>query len=75
LLNQFTANATNRSVVTGPVEATAIGNLLMQAIALEHLSSLSHARAVVRASFEVEEYQPHHIDDWAEAYSKLLAIM
>lgn len=75
LLNQFTANATNRSVVTGPVEATAIGNLLMQAIALEHLSSLSHARAVVRASFEVEEYQPNHIDDWAEAYSKLLAIM
>ena len=75
LLNQFTANATDRVVVTGPVEATAIGNVLMQAIGLGHLASLSEARAVVRASFEVEEYQPARHDDWDEAYSRLLKLL
>jgi rhamnulokinase len=75
LLNQFTADATNRVVVTGPVEATAIGNVLMQAIGLEHLSSLSDARAVVRASFDVEEYHPKPNDGWDEAYTKLLSLM
>jgi rhamnulokinase len=75
LLNQFTANATNRMVVTGPVEATAIGNVLMQAIGLGDLSSLTDARAVVRASFEVEEYHPASNDGWDEAYSRLLKLL
>ena len=75
LLNQFTANATNRTVVTGPVEATAIGNLLMQAIGLGYLSSLVEARAVVRNSFEVEEYQPGNHAGWDEAYEKLLELI
>jgi rhamnulokinase len=74
LLNQFTANATNRVVVTGPVEATAIGNVLLQAIGLEHIGSLNEARAVVRASFPVEEYQPAPDDRWDEAYSRLLVL-
>ena len=71
LLNQFTANATGRTVVTGPVEATAIGNVLMQAIGLEHLGSLAEARGVVRASFDAEEYQPIHDDGWDEAYIEI----
>jgi rhamnulokinase len=75
LLNQFTANATDRVVVTGPVEATAIGNVLMQAIGLGHLASLTEARAVVRASFEVEEYRPARHDDWDEAYARLLKLL
>ena len=75
LLNQFTADCTGRTVVAGPVEATAIGNVLMQAIGLGHLGSLSEARAVVRASFDVEEYQPVQHNDWHEAYSKLLKLM
>ena len=75
LLNQFAANATNRTVVTGPVEATAIGNVLMQAIGLGHLGSLADARAVVRASFEVEEYHPAHSSGWDEAYAKLLSLL
>jgi rhamnulokinase len=75
LLNQFAADATDRVVVTGPVEATAIGNVLMQAIGLGHLGSLSDARAVVRASFEVEEYHPVHGSDWDEAYAKLLTLL
>jgi len=75
LLNQFTANATNRTIVTGPVEATAIGNLLMQAIGLGHLSSLAEARAVVRNSFEVQEYHPGVREGWDEAYEKLLELI
>lgn len=75
LLNQFTADATNRVVVTGPVEATAIGNILMQAIGLEHLGSLADARAVVRASFDVEEYHPASNDGWDEAYRTLLKLI
>ena len=75
LLNQFTADATNRVVVTGPVEATAIGNVLMQAIGLGDLASLSDARTVVRASFEVEEYHPKPDAGWDEAYAKLLILM
>jgi sugar (pentulose or hexulose) kinase len=75
LLNQLTANATNRVVVTGPVEATAIGNVLMQAIGLKHLGSLSDARAIVRASFEVEEYHSVVEDDWDKAYAKLLTLL
>lgn len=75
LLNQFTADATNRTVVTGPVEATAIGNVLMQAIGQVHLSSLAEARTVVRNSFEVEEYIPGHRDGWDDAYKKLLNLL
>jgi rhamnulokinase len=71
LLNQLTADATNRSVVAGPIEATAIGNVLMQAVALGHLSSLAEARAVVRHSFQPETYRPHPSAEWDAAYQKL----
>jgi rhamnulokinase len=72
LLNQFTADCTGRTVVTGPVEATAIGNVLMQAIALGQLGSLAEARAVVRKSFDVETYQPGSSAGWDDAFEKLL---
>lgn len=75
LLNQFTADATKRTVVTGPVEATAIGNVLMQAVGLKHLGSLSDAREVVRSSFDVEEYHPKFDAGWDEAYARLLNLM
>jgi rhamnulokinase len=75
LLNQLTADATERTVVTGPVEATAIGNVLMQAIGLGHLGSLAEAREVVRNSFDVEEYYPGNREGWDEAYEKLLRLL
>lgn len=71
LLNQFTADATGRTVVAGPVEATAIGNLLVQAIALGHLGSLADARALVRRSFTPQVYAPHPSADWDAAYARL----
>ena len=75
LLNQFTADATCRIVVTGPVEATAIGNILMQAIALKHLDSLAEARGIVRTSFTPEVYEPKSTTGWDEAYSRLQKVM
>ena len=75
LLNQFTANATGRKVVTGPIEATAIGNVLMQAIGMGHLADLAAAREVVRNSFDVEDYHPAERAGWNAAYEKLLDLL
>jgi rhamnulokinase len=75
LLNQFTADATGRSVVAGPIEATAIGNILMQAVGLDHLKSLTAARAVVRHSFQPEKYEPRTSTEWAAAYQHLCELM
>lgn len=74
LLNQFTADATGCQVVAGPVEATAIGNILLQAIGLRHLSSLDDGRALVRRSFDVTSFEPHTSSVWNEAYSRYLAL-
>jgi rhamnulokinase len=75
LLNQFTADATGRPVITGPVEATAIGNLLMQAIALRKVTSTSEAREIVCRSFDVETFEPTHDDAWEAAYSRFLKVL
>jgi rhamnulokinase len=75
LLNQLTADATRRSVVAGPIEATAIGNVLMQAVALGHLQSLDEARAVVRHSFKPERYQAQTSTEWEAAYQKLCELL
>ncbi|MCI0397741.1 MAG: rhamnulokinase [Chloroflexi bacterium] len=73
LLNQLTADATNRQVITGPVEATATGNILAQAITLGHLASLREGRELVRRSFDVTTYEPAGRPEWEEAYQRLLA--
>lgn len=58
LLNQLTADATGLPVTAGPIEATAIGNILIQALALGHLESAAHLRRIVADSFSTETYQP-----------------
>jgi rhamnulokinase len=70
LLCQLTADACNREVLAGPVEATAIGNVLVQAIGLGMLGSLTEAREVVRASFEVRRYEPRPDARWQERYER-----
>lgn len=72
LLCQFAADATGRRVVAGPVEATAIGNVVMQAIALGHLRSIEEGRALVRRSFEVMTYEPHDTAPWNAAYERFV---
>jgi rhamnulokinase len=74
LLNQFTADATGRQVVTGPIEATAIGNILMQMLAVGQISSLSEGRDLVRRSFSVETHQPQDTSAWLEAYERYLEL-
>jgi rhamnulokinase len=70
LLNQFTANALQIPVVAGPVEATAAGNILVQAITLGHLPSLAAARAVVRSSNELAQFSPMEQIVWQEAFER-----
>jgi len=74
LLNQFTADATGRTVVAGPVEATAIGNVLVQALARRCISSLADGRAIVRRSFEVETFGPRDVASWDAAYGRYLEL-
>ena len=70
LLCQFTANALGKKVVTGPIEATAIGNVIMQAIATGQIKSLAEGRDIVRNSFELKEYEPQETSRWLEQYEQ-----
>jgi rhamnulokinase len=74
LLNQFTAEATGRTVLAGPIEATAIGNVLVQAVALNLIGSLAEGRAVVRDSFPVQVFVPQSPKSWDEAYQRYLTL-
>lgn len=73
LLCRMTADATGRTVLGGPVEATALGNVLVQALARGHLGSPAEIRAVVRRSVAVERYDPNPADAprWDEAHDRL----
>ena len=76
LLCQLTADATQRIVIAGPVEATAIGNVLMQAMGTGHIGSLQEARAIVRHSFPLDTYLPaRETDRWQAAYQKLHGLL
>jgi rhamnulokinase len=70
LLNQFTADATGRTVIAGPMEATALGNIAMQMLATGAASSLADARAIIERSFPTERYDPSETDRWADAYRR-----
>jgi rhamnulokinase len=75
LLNQMTADACKRLVVAGPIEATAIGNMLVQAIALGDITDLNQGRAIVKNSFDVKRYEPKEPAAWDEAYSRFQKIL
>ena len=69
-LNQCAANALKIPVLAGPTECTALGNILVQALALGHLPSHAAARAVVRQSFELKTYSPQDETAWDAAYQR-----
>ena len=73
--DSFAANATQRPVVAGPAEATAIGNLLMQMLPLGHITSLEQGHDLVRRSFEVRTYEPRDAAAWDEAYERYLSLI
>lgn len=75
LLCQMTANATGRPVLAGPVEATALGNALVQLVAMGEIADLAEARAVVRRSYPVTRYEPRDVATWAQARERFAGIL
>lgn len=75
LLCQLAANATGRQVLAGPVEATAIGNIIVQAIGLGHIGSLEQGRQIVCDSFDVIRYEPKVEGSVEDAYERLLGMI
>jgi rhamnulokinase len=75
LLNQLTADATGRSVVAGPVEATALGNIAMQMVATGAVGSIADARCAIERSFPVQCYEPSQPDRWDAEYRRFQEYM
>ena len=75
LLCQLTADAAGKVVIAGPVESTAIGNALVQAISLGYVSSLVEGRKLVARSFPLQGYQPQPADGWDRNYEQLTALI
>jgi len=75
LLNQFAADATGLRVITGPEEATAVGNIMLQGIALGIINSIDEAHELIRSAFSIKEYLPKNFKKWDSEYSKFLKIL
>ncbi|MFC2054450.1 rhamnulokinase family protein [Chloroflexota bacterium] len=74
LLNQLIADATGKTIIAGPVEATALGNIIVQAIAMGDIASLAEGRAIVRDSFELQTYIPSKLIAWDDAFERYLEL-
>jgi rhamnulokinase len=70
LRNQFTADATGRTVVAGPVEATALGNIAMQMLATGAVASIAEARQIIERSFPAARFEPADTDRWDREYAR-----
>lgn len=74
-LCQLVADCCDRPVYAGPVEATAIGNLMAQAIAAGEIKDIAEARHVIRNSFEIVKYEPNHSEVWDEGYERFCKLL
>ena len=72
MISQFTADALGIEVTSGPIEATAIGNITAQLIALGAIENISQARAIIKNSFEIKSYFPEDQELWQEKYEYYL---
>ena len=68
MICSFTANATGRKVSAGPVEATSIGNVIVQGMAMGAIRDLDEGRKIVKNSFPIDVYEPQATEMWNEAY-------
>jgi rhamnulokinase len=75
LLNQWTSNAIGMPVVAGPSEATAIGNIMIQAKAAGCVDTLEEMRQIIRDSIPLDEFLPENKGEWENAYTKFLSII
>ena len=71
-MNQFTANATGVTVLTGPQEATAFGNIMVQAKAVGLVGDIWEMRRIIRASLLLGVFEPQEQEAWNKAYEKYL---
>lgn len=74
LLCQFTANATGLPVVAGPAEGTALGNIMVQAMAKGYVKSLAEIRKMVRDSFTFKTFEPQDVQMWKDNYNRFLKL-
>jgi rhamnulokinase len=75
MLCQFAADACERQVVAGPVEATALGNIMVQAIAAGHLDGITSGRQAIAASVPCQTYDPHPSAAWQDAYGRFCRLL
>lgn len=75
LLCQMTANATGKTVIAGPVEATALGNAIVQLIALGEISDIAEARAILSQASDMVTYQPQDTAIWEENYQRFTELL
>jgi len=75
LLNQMTAEATGKRVMAGPVEATVMGNAVMQLITLGELGTLADARQIIAGLEGLTRYEPHHTEPWQAAYERYKTLL
>lgn len=75
LLCQMAANACNIDVYAGPIEATALGNIAVQLMAIGEIKDLKEARKIIKDSFETKKYTPENVDAWQKAYEQYKVIL
>jgi len=75
LLCQFTADACGRVVVAGPIEATALGNVMVQAVATGHLPDIAAGRQAIGASIAQNIYEPGPAQEWHAAFERFRQLL
>ncbi len=75
MLNQFTADACGLPVIAGPSEATAVGNVMVQAVGLGLLRSLVEAQPIIRQAFSIREYKPRDPAAWDAPYARFIGLV
>ncbi|MGN1123763.1 MAG: FGGY-family carbohydrate kinase, partial [Eubacterium sp.] len=74
-LCQLTADSINKTVIAGPVEATALGNIILQLIALEEIKNIDEGRKIIAQTENLKSYTPSHSKEWDEAYERFVKII
>ena len=75
LLCQFCSNACDRHVIAGPAEATALGNIMVQAISTGFLPNITSGREAIAASIRQRHFEPRSVSEWQDAYSRFFQLI
>ncbi|MEI6972338.1 MAG: FGGY-family carbohydrate kinase [bacterium] len=75
MLNQFTADAMGLPVLAGPEEATAVGNMMVQAMGLGIIESIPAAMPLIKHAFPIKQYTPADEKTWEKAYKRFRSVL